>query len=404
MVHTATMTKPGHKTETSIAVSQLDLTLFRNYPSLRLTLPDANRNLVVLSGENGAGKTNLLEAISYLGPGRGLRGARLTDITHNAGPGPWAVSGTLVCDGKNQRIGCAIDYGKGSGGEANKGRARRYVMVDDERFSSASSLAPYLSVIWLTPRMDRLFQNGASERRRFFDQLVTGLFPEHASQISAYEKTMRERLRLLVDGGGHGDEAWLAAIERRMAEYATALAATRLEALQILKANMKFKKKSLFPVPVIALEGDMEDLVSTLPALEAEEKFTGLLKKARRVDGYSGRTTKGPHKTDLVAWHPLKSMPAGQCSTGEQKAMLIALIFGAVRSQISARGRAPLLLLDELAAHLDEERRRALFEEISDFGIQTWMTGTDAGLFAPLKGQATFFHVEDGTLAEMKNA
>ncbi|MEE8259337.1 MAG: DNA replication and repair protein RecF, partial [Sphingomonadales bacterium] len=129
-----------------------------------------------------------------------------------------------------------------------------------------------------------------------------------------------------------------------------------------------------------------------------------LLKKARRVDGYSGRTTKGPHKTDLVAWHPLKSMPAGQCSTGEQKALLIAIILGAVRLQISARDRSPLLLLDELAAHLDEGRRRALFDEISDLGIQTWMTGTDAGLFAPLKGRATFFHVEDGTIAEMKNA
>jgi len=258
-------------------------------------------------------------------------------------------------------------------------------------------------VIWLTPRMDRLFQEGASERRRFFDQLVTGLFPEHASQISAYEKTMRERLRLLVDTASHGDEAWLAALERRMAEHATALAATRLEALQLLKAHLPFKKKSPFPIPVIGLEGEVEDLVANLPALEAEEKFAAVLKKARRVDGYSGRTTKGPHKTDLVAWHPVKSIPAGQCSTGEQKAMLIGIILGAVRLQTSLKGRAPILLLDELAAHLDEERREALFAEVANLGIQTWMTGTDATLFASLKGRATFLYVEAGTITEMKN-
>ena len=400
MVQTATMTKRESKAETSITLTQLDLTLFRNYPSLRLVLPAEQRGLVVLTGENGAGKTNLLEAISYLSPGRGLRGARLTDISHNAGTDPWAVSGKLTSDGNTRQIGCAIEYSKPSGEGGGKGRARRYVVVDDERFSSAASLAPYLSVIWLTPRMDRIFQEGSSERRRFFDQIVTGLFPDHARQISAYEKTMRERLRLLVDGAGHGDEAWLAALERRMAEHAIALAATRLEALQLLKAHLDFKKETRFPIPVVGLEGEVEDMVGNLPALEAEEKFAGLLKKARRVDGFSGRTTKGPHKTDLAVWHPEKSMPAAQCSTGEQKAMLIGIVLGAVRLQNSTLGRAPLLLLDELAAHLDEERRAALFDEIITLGIQTWMTGTDAGLFAPLKGKATFLFVENGTLSK----
>lgn len=398
MVQTAPMTETQHNKEARVAVTRLDLTQFRNYPSLRLTLPAGGPRLVVLTGENGAGKTNLLEAISYLGPGRGLRGARLTDITHNAGAGVWAVSGVVNSGDQTRQIGCGIEYLNSSGGAVDAGRARRIIAVDGERLSGASQLAPLVSIIWLTPRMDRLFQEGASERRRFYDQLVTGLFPGHAGQISAFEKAMRERLRLLTKHSSGGDEAWLLALERRMAEAATAIAATRLEALDLLKTHLGFKHEGAFPTPVLSLEGEVEELAATLPALEAEEKYAGLLKQTRRADARSGRTTKGVHKTDLGVWHGQKSMPAAQCSTGEQKALLTGIILSSVRLQISLKGRAPILLLDEVAAHLDAARRDALFEEVSLLGVQTWLTGTDPALFAPLKGKATFLQVENGTI------
>jgi len=400
MVQTATIKPNMTSGKTADAVRRLDLAWFRNYPSTRLEVPPKGEGCIVLAGENGAGKTNLLEAVSYLGPGRGLRGARLGDITTNASDKLWAVSALFGGGEEEFRIGCGIEY---SGSSEDQGRARRTVMVDDERLSGAAALAPYISVIWLTPRMDRLFQEGASERRRFFDQIVIGLFPDHARQIYGYEKTTRERLKILTGHSGRIDETWIGALERRMAEHAIAIAAARLEALELLKSHIKFTRESGFPIPVLALDGEVESLVQNHAALEAEEKFCDILRRVRGRDGERGQTGRGVHKTDLQTWHPDKSLPASQCSTGEQKAMLTGIVLAAARLQISLKGRRPILLLDEVAAHLDKDRRASLFEEVAALKVQTWMTGTDAAIFSPLQGRAAFFAVDGGKIEEMKS-
>lgn len=398
MVKIATMVRD--KQGSRLAFNRLDLTNFRNYPNLRFELAEKAPPLVVLTGENGAGKTNFLEAISYLGPGRGLRGARLGDVTTNAAKGGWTVSGRLAKDGETCQIGCGIEVTEGP--EFGPGRARRTVVCDGQKLSGSSALASSLTIIWLTPRMDRLFQDGATERRRFFDQLVTGLYPDHASQISAFERAMRERIRLLIDDRHGGDEVWLSALERRMAEHGIALAAARLEVLALIRSHLSFTGDGHFPLPDIGLEGEVEEMVSSLSALEAEEVFVALLRGNRRADQKAGRTLRGPHKTDLLALHPDKGLVAGQCSTGEQKTMLIGILLAAVRLQVTVKERSPVLLLDEVIAHLDENRRAALFEELIALGVQTWMTGTDARLFRPLKGKAQFFSVKEGILEKTK--
>ncbi len=402
MVQTATMTPKQHSEKPGVAVRRLDLTLFRNYPSTRLEISAPGESCIVLVGENGAGKTNLLEALSYLGPGRGLRGARLGDITTNGAAGAWAVSAIFAGRGEQRRIGCAIEYANKSGGE--QGRARRVIVADEMRLSGAAALAPYISVIWLTPTMDRLFQESASERRRFFDQIVVGLFPDHARQLYAYEKTMRERLKVLTGHGNQKDETWISALERRMAEHAIAIAAARLETLELLKAHLSFASESRFPIPVLALEGEVENLIQAHPALAAEEKFACLLAGERTRDAERGQTGRGAHKTDLQAWHPEKALPASQCSTGEQKAMLTGIVLAAARLQMTVKGRSPILLLDEVAAHLDEQRRTSLFEEVATLGVQTWLTGTDAAIFSPLKGKAMFLHVADGVIENINQS
>lgn len=396
MVKIATMATPRESKQPRVAFSRLDLTRFRNYPELRFNLSGDGPGMVILTGENGAGKTNLLEAVSYLGPGRGLRGAKLTEVTQEGESEGWAVSGRLLQGEENFQIGCGIETAKGD--EFGPGRARRVVVCDKQKLSGASGLAEILSIIWLTPKMDRLFRDGASDRRRFFDQIVTGIFPGHSAQISAYEKAMRERLRLLIEENGGSDESWLLALERRMADHAVAISAARLEVLGQIRGHLPFAKKTPFPLPDLGLEGEVEELVSAKSALEAEDNFASLLKRKRNADRQAGRTLKGPHKTDLLALHPGKGLVAGQCSTGEQKAMLIGILLAAVRLQITVRERTPVLLLDEVAAHLDETRRKALFQELVALGVQTWMTGTDEKLFEPLKGKGQFFNISDGVV------
>ena len=390
MVQTATMAKTEIPAKASLAVGRLDLTCFRNYSSLRLDIPAAKQGIVVLTGENGAGKTNLLEAISFLGPGRGLRGARLSDVTQKNQDEPWTAAGIITGPDGERKIGAGIEFGVNS--------VRRLVVVNEERVASPAALAEYISILWLTPRMDRLFQDGPSERRKFFDRLVAGFYPEHAAQVSSYVRKMQERFRLLTNPQGTPDEAWITALENRMAEHAIAIAATRLEALGLLKTHLPFSRKTLFPLPDLSLEGTTEELVSRLPALEAEGQFAADMLKNRRLDADRGRTHSGPHKTDLISHYPGKDMAAGVCSTGEQKAMLIGIVLAAARLQKTLKDQPPVLLLDELVAHLDETRRQALFDEIMGIGAQTWITGTDEKLFAPLKKSASFFHVANGEI------
>jgi DNA replication and repair protein RecF len=381
------------------AVRRLALTDYRCYAHLRL---DVDARSVVLTGPNGAGKTNLLEALSYLAPGRGLRGSRLTEADRLGG-GPWAVSATLTTPDGERQIGTGPDPdARGAQSLDDDGRRieKRIVRYDGQPGKGPSSLSEALSVLWLTPAMDRLFVEGASARRRFLDRLVFGLDPAHAGRISAYERAMRERARLLrtsLQRGGGADAAWLSALEQAMAERAVAIAAARRETVAQLNTAAA-EGLGPFPTAEIAVSGAPEDWLTDAPALACEERLMAALAQARGSDAETGGSAVGPHRSDLVVHHAARRMPAHLCSTGEQKALVVGIVMANARIQARLRGAAPLLLMDEVAAHFDEAHRRALFAEIDALGVQAWMTGTDAMLFAPFGEQAQFFRVAAATV------
>lgn len=369
----------------ALSIARLAVTRFRCYASVRL-LPDTRP--VVLTGANGAGKTNLLEAISLLTPGRGLRRARLTEMDRHGDAGGWGVAATVSTPHGEVEIGT----GREPDGE------RRVVRINGEAARSQNALAEFVSALWLTPDMDRIFREGASARRRFLDRLVFGYDPAHAGRVTAYEQAMRDRARLLADG--NGDDAWLSALEETMAARGVAIAAARLEMVQRLSRALA-SDTGPFPGVALSVAGTVEDWLRAGPALAAEDRLRAELRADRRQDGRSGTTAAGPHRSDLEARHLAKDMPAAYCSTGEQKAMLIAIVLAEARLQAAQCGVAPLLLLDEVAAHLDEERRCALFDVICDLPGQTWMTGTDAALFAPLGERAQHFAVAGAAVATL---
>lgn len=372
-----------------IAVTRLALTDFRCYRGLRLT---ADARPVVLTGPNGAGKTNLLEAISFLSPGRGLRRARLDACDRMGADGAtWAVSASLSGPFGPVEIGTGREAAAGEG----DGAGRRVVRVAGAAQRGQAVLAEYVGLAWLTPQMDRLFLEGAGPRRRFLDRLVFGFDPGHARRLAAYEHAMRERARLLADGGR--DAAWLAALEDSMARDGAAVAAARVQQVERLN-RAQDRRRGPFPAADLALKGTLETWLGQAPALAVEDRFRALLAANRRRDAEAGGAADGPHRTDLLAHHRIKGMAAAQCSTGEQKAMLIALVLADAWLQAEARGQAPILLLDEIAAHLDEARRRALFDELLALGGQAWLTGTDAALFEPLGARAQHFRVFDATI------
>jgi DNA replication and repair protein RecF len=371
-------------------VIRLVLTDFRNYRSARL---DLDAGPVVLTGPNGAGKTNLLEAVSFLSPGRGLRRARLGEIDRQdraepAGNSGWAVATTVATGRGRVRIGT---------GREPEGGERRVVRIDGEPARNQAALAECLGVLWLTPQMDRLFVEGPGARRRFLDRLVLGLDPAHASRVAAYEQAMRERARLLRDGPS--DPVWLAALEEVMAQQGVAVAAGRRDTVERLD-QVCAAAEGPFPRARLNLAGAVEDWLGTMPALEAEEKFKAALAENRNADGAAGGAVLGPHRSDLAVSYADKGIAAENASTGEQKALLIAIVLAQAALQRASRGEPPLLLLDEVAAHLDAARRAALFEALAGLESQTWITGTDAALFAPLQGHARFLSVADGTLSE----
>jgi DNA replication and repair protein RecF len=372
----------------SIAVVRLDLTDFRNYRQVRL---ETDGRPVVLTGPNGAGKTNLLEAVSFLAPGRGLRRARLAEIDRQPaepGRGAWAVAARIDLPGGEVAIGTGRDGTSESGD-------RRLVRIDGQPVKGQAALAQYLNLVWLTPQMDRLFQEGAAPRRRFLDRLVFGYDPDHATRLGAYEQALRERARLLRQGGA--DPAWLSVLEDNMARAGVAIAAARRDiVLRLDRAAEEAGSGSVFPVPRLALIGTVEDWLGTEPALAAEDRLRAALAAARRTDAEAGGATIGPHRSDLGVSHAAKDVPAVLCSTGEQKALLISIVLAHARLQAALRGVAPILLLDEIAAHLDRLRRAALFETLLSLGSQAWLTGTDAMLFAELGPNANFFTVTDG--------
>ena len=377
-----------------VGVTRLVLTDFRNYRSARLDFDAGPVVLpVVLTGPNGAGKTNLLEAVSFLSPGRGLRRARLAEIDRRdeagePGTSGWAVAATVTTSRGPIRVGT---------GREPEGGERRIVRIDGEPARSQASLAECLGVLWLTPQMDRLFVEGPGGRRRFLDRLVLGLDPAHATRVAAYEQAMRERARLLRDGPA--DPAWLTALEEVLAEQGVAVAAGRRDAVERLD-GVCAGAEGAFPRARLALIGTVEEWLGAIPALEAEEQFKAALAQNRAADAAAGGAILGPHRSDLAVTYADKGIAAESASTGEQKALLIAIVLAQAALQRATRGEPPLLLLDEVAAHLDERRRAALFEALSGLESQTWITGTDAALFAPLRGHARFLSVADGALSE----
>jgi DNA replication and repair protein RecF len=377
------------------AVTRLRLTDFRGYADLGLALEPRP---VVLTGANGAGKTNLLEAVSFLAPGRGLRRARLGEIDRRvpparataSPPGAWAAAATVGGPRGEIRLGTGRDPASETG-------ERRLVRIEGAPARSQTALAEHLCVIWLTPQMDRLFAEGASARRRFLDRLVYGFDPGHANRVSTYERAMRERARLLAEERP-ADPLWLGALEKRMAEHGIAIAAARREMVARFDA-VAANRRGAFPAARLALEGDIESWLDRGPALEAKEEFARRLAALRRVDAAAGTTTLGPHRSDLAAHHGTTHMIASQCSTGEQKALLVGIVLTFAGLMTRRRGDVPILLLDEVAAHLDAARRDALYGEIAALGGQAWLTGTDATLFAGLRGTAQFFTVADAVIS-----
>ncbi len=382
------------------AITRLQLQNFRSYASADLRF---DGRIVVLTGANGAGKTNLLEALSFLAPGRGLRRAALGEVQriNGAAPGPdrghatWAVAATVATATRQVTVGTGLErVAKGAGAALAERRALR---IDGAPQRGQGALSELLTVAWLTPAMDRLFIEGASGRRRFFDRLVQGHDPQHAGRLGAYEHAMRERARLLREG--RADAAWLDALEDTMARHAVATAAAR-RALCDQLAQAVALGVGPFPAADLALDGELEQALDHEPALALEERFRGVLAAQRAVDADSGTTTRGVHRTDLKVRHRLKDAPAERCSTGEQKALLVALQLAYARLIHATTGASPVLLLDEIAAHLDETRRAALFEELRALAGQAWLTGTDPVLFRPLGPAAEWLAVAESSLAQ----
>ena len=370
------------------SLSRLKLTDFRNYAEAALALDGRH---VVLTGENGTGKTNLLEAVSFLSPGRGLRRAVLTDVTRVGAAGGFSIFADV--DGMEGEVSV------GTGTEPGDGEnVTRKLRINGTTAKSTEELSDHLSVLWLTPAMDGLFTGPSSDRRRFLDRLVLSLDPAHGRRASDFERAMRSRNKLLSDG--RFDPAWLTAIEAQMAGLGIAMAAARQEMLGLLRTlSAGSGETTPFPTPVLALQGFMEGLMDR-PAADLEEDYLEMLRNGRNRDAAAGRTLDGPHRSDLLVRHREKNMEAARCSTGEQKALLIGLVLAHARLTADMTGHAPILLLDEIAAHLDEGRRAALFDLVHGLGGQSFMTGTDRGMFSALADRAQFFTVAHGSVED----
>ena len=369
-------------------VRRLTLTNFRNYRAAAL---EAGASAVVLYGPNGAGKTNLIEAISFLAPGRGLRRATLDEVAFREGDGSWAVAAEV-----EGALGLAT-LGTGVERAAEEGAAlTRSCRIDREPVGSAAAFADHLRVVWLVPAMDSLFVGAPSERRRFLDRLAAAVDAEHASRVNALERALRSRNRLLEEP--RPDPHWLDAVEHETAELAVAVAGLRVETVRRLEGVLASRAESAFPPAAIALDGWMEQLLSNHPALEVEERYRTVLRDNRARDAAAGRTLDGPHLTDLSVSYVRKDIPAADASTGEQKALLIGLVLAHARLLAEMTALAPILLLDEVVAHLDPARRAALAVELVELGAQAWLTGADPTLFNEIGGDAAMIEVGAGRL------
>jgi len=375
-------------------VERVALTGFRNYTSATLT---PGPEPVVLIGANGAGKTNLLEAVSLLAPGQGLRGAPFADLAQ-AGHIGWSVAARVHTAVGSVDIGTGVQPAPGA-----SERASRIVRIDGDTRAGSGVLAEYVEMVWLTPAMDGLFVGPASERRRFLDRLILCFDVTYRTRVNRFERAMANRNRLLAD---NAPARQLDGFELVMAETGIAIAAARAEAVTAIAGVVAKRRQrdpdSPFPWSDITLQGTLEHELAHRPAVDVEDDYARTLRTARDRDRGAGRTLDGPHRSDLVVAHGPKSMPARLCSTGEQKALLIGLVLAHAQLVAERRdGLAPILLLDEISAHLDEARRAALFAEILRLDAQAWMTGTDVAAFAALAGAARFHQVEGGRLRDL---
>ena len=397
--------EPDEHGNAPLWVARLTLTDFRCYRNQRI---ETDARPVVLTGPNGAGKTNVLEALSFLVPGRGLRGAAIADVARRQPVGAtnsgasggsdgvaWAVAARVVTAAG------AVEIGTGRAARpGDEGRDKRLARIDGQPAKGPAAFAEVLSAVWLTPHMDRLFTEGASHRRRFLDRLVVGFDPAHAGRVGVYERALRERARLLRRAGGakRADTTWLAALEETMAAKGVAIAAARRDVAARLTEACAAAGGS-FPGASVAARGVVEDWLDAGPALAAEERLRETLAASRQTDAETGGAVQGPHRGDLAVSHLGKGLAAGECSTGEQKALVVAIVLANAELRARELGAPPLLLLDEATAHLDRRRRGELFERLLALGAQAWLTGTEAELFAPLGAAAQHFRVEDATVA-----
>lgn len=368
-------------------ISQIRLSNFRSYESA--SLEGLGAGLIVLNGPNGAGKTNILEAVSLLTPGRGLRSAKTSEIQRRESSSPWGISGRVETSGGPVKLGTGL----------NPEKNRRAVRINGVDAKSQMALSDYLSCVWLTPQMDRLFMDGAGSRRRFLDKLIFAYDPGHSGRATRYENALRQRAKILSEG--EGDPAWLAGLEREMAETGVALSAARLEfvgRLQKACTQVEEREENFFPKAKLVSAGTIEELLQNMPAVQVEEMFAYQLEQSRPQDSKNGGAATGPHKSDLKVFYAAKNMEAAQCSTGEQKALLIGIVLAHARLMAAERGSPPVLLLDEIAAHLDEERRAALFDLLHQIGGQVWMSGADLELFSAIRENAQFFCIESGKI------
>ena len=359
---------------------RLMLSNFRSYTTLDLTI---DAPIVTLVGDNGAGKTNILEALSLFAPGRGLRRAEYAEMTRAATSG-FALGLTLSDEVAPTQLGVALDE-----------TGARKIRIQGAPAVSARAFADHVRVVWMTPAMDGLFFGAAGERRRFLDRLTLAVDSDHGARVAAYDRALRGRNRLLEMGG---ERAWLDASEREAAELGVAVAFARRETVDRLAALVAAERDpaSLFPWADLALEGEMEGMIAGRSALEAEDAFREALARNRPRDAAAGRALVGPQTCDLVVRHGPKGIEARRCSTGEQKALLTGVVLAHARLVAAMSGLAPLILLDEIAAHFDRHRRAALFEELTRLGGQAWLTGADAQAFAALDGRAQVVTVTPG--------
>lgn len=387
-------------------VTRLTLTDFRNYAFLRIT-PELRP--IIITGENGSGKTNILEAVSFLTPGRGMRSAKLSDIRrftpaviengYTPSNSSWAVSANVSKNGEYFEIGTAVENILREDDDENNIYNKRIVKIDGQKISSQGELGHFLSAIWLTPQMDRLFRGGSQPRRSFLDRLVYAFDNEHAKRTANFEHLYKQWYQLIKNSNGRADSAWLSGIEESMATTGVAIAAARREQIARLNRFIENEPDDVFPNVILKLEGTIEKLLDTMPAVDVEDFYMKQLAEGRKKILYNDNVD-GVNRTDFKVFYKKKNMPAELCSTGEQKSLLISIILAQTKCQILYQGFAPVLLLDEVAAHLDDGKREALLQKIKELGLQAWITATNPELFYSLKNSADFYEIKNNTIMQ----